>query len=383
MAPLTRLLLLLGLVQALGFAPPSGRAVSTRALRGPRTRLCSASGGTEAALADDTEMLRVEEGTLLAADRDAESAESGAVAILGLMCLIAAVCSLDRVVMAVAIIPMSAEYGFSDTMKGAISASFSVGYFGGLLPSGLLSTLLSPSKVVGAGLVLFSVAQFVTPFAASTGTLSLLAARAVMGLGEATAIPSLQRLASEYVPVKDRSRFWGFLVSSLSIGSVTAYALTPPLINSLGWPSSFEAYGLFGAVLGVIWLASAADRPAASEDIDEKPDDFLAQVSDVPWAEISRAPPVWALAVSHAASNFFTYFFLAWLPTYFSYYYSYDTAAASTASLAPFVGGTHTARTHVARITGLSLSDVRARSLSLRRDRQQRRRQRGGRAQES
>ena len=196
MAPLNRVLLLLGLVQALGFAPPSGRAVS-RALRGPHTRLCSASGGTEAALADDAEMLRVDEGALLAADGDAES--GGAVVVLGLICLIAAVCSLDRVVMAVAIIPMGAQYGFSDTLKGAISASFSVGYFGGLLPSGLLSTLLSPSRVVGAGLVVFSVAQFVTPMAASTGTLPLLAARALMGLGEATVIPSLQRLASEWV----------------------------------------------------------------------------------------------------------------------------------------------------------------------------------------
>ena len=222
MAPLNRVLLLLGLVQALGFAPPSGRAVSTRALRGPHTRLCSARGGAEAALADDAEMLRVEEGALLAADGDAGS--GGAVVVLGLICLIAAVCSLDRVVMAVAIIPMGAQYGFSDTLKGAISASFSVGYFGGLLPSGLLSTLLSPSRVVGAGLVVFSVAQFVTPMAASTGTLPLLAARAVMGLGEATVIPSLQRLASEWV--RARALFASARARARSTASPRAFSST-------------------------------------------------------------------------------------------------------------------------------------------------------------
>ena len=36
------------------------------------------------------------------------------------------------------------------------------------------------------------------------------------------------------------------------------------------------------------------------------------------------------------ASNYFLYFAIAWLPTYFSYQFELDTSAASAASVAPF-----------------------------------------------
>ena len=36
------------------------------------------------------------------------------------------------------------------------------------------------------------------------------------------------------------------------------------------------------------------------------------------------------------ASNYFLYFAIAWLPTYFSYQFALDTGAASAASAAPF-----------------------------------------------
>ena len=52
----------------------------------------------------------------------------GAAVQLALCCAIGSFCSLDRVVMGVAIIPMAADLGFSETTKGLIAAAFSRGY---------------------------------------------------------------------------------------------------------------------------------------------------------------------------------------------------------------------------------------------------------------
>ena len=52
-------------------------------------------------------------------------------------------CALDRVVMSVAILPMTEQYGYSDSTKGAIAAGFSVGYCLGLLPTGLADSLIA------------------------------------------------------------------------------------------------------------------------------------------------------------------------------------------------------------------------------------------------
>ena len=67
----------------------------------------------------------------LASKREAARVEEIAqpdlpVGTLALCCLIASVCSLDRVVMSIAILPMGAELGYSDATKGAIAAAFLV-----------------------------------------------------------------------------------------------------------------------------------------------------------------------------------------------------------------------------------------------------------------
>ena len=47
-----------------------------------------------------------------------------------------AICALDRVLISIAILPMSEQFGYTDSTKGAIAAAFSVGYCVGLLPTG-------------------------------------------------------------------------------------------------------------------------------------------------------------------------------------------------------------------------------------------------------
>ena len=189
--------------------------------------------------------------------------DAHAPAVLLLCCAIAAVCALDRVVMSVAILPMSLEFDYTDSIKGLIAAGFSLGYGLALLPAGLAASSGSPKTVLLTGLTLWSLAQAATPTAAAVGVPSLLAARAVMGAGEASATPSLQAIAAQFVPESLRSRFWGVLTASLSLGTITAYLVTPALIDSGGWAFVFTACGGLGLVIATAWAAFGASEPAA------------------------------------------------------------------------------------------------------------------------
>mgnify|MGYP006091001437 FL=1 len=119
--------------------------------------------------------------------------------VLLLCCTIGAICALDRVLISIAILPMADQYGYSDSTKGAIAAGFSVGYCLGLLPTGAAASAGSAKNVLLGGLIVWSIAQISTPSAAALGVPSLLAARAVMGLGEAAAVPSLQAVHNSRV----------------------------------------------------------------------------------------------------------------------------------------------------------------------------------------
>lgn len=253
--------------------------------------------------------------------------------VLALCCIIAAICSLDRVVMSVAILPMGEQYGYSDSTRGLIASAFSFGYFLGLGPAGLASSSTSPKAVLGAGLVIWSLAQAVTPAVAEVGMAPLLFARAMMGIGEAAAIPSLQVIAANFVPASSRSKFWGVLTACLSLGTITAYSFTPPIVTNLGWPSAFEIFGVVGLFVALFWALLGADLPmttaGASTGI-RKPSELAAATGkpegtevdmeneEVPWGEMASSRPVWALCAAHASSNFFLYFALSWLPTYFA-----------------------------------------------------------------
>lgn len=279
--------------------------------------------------------------------------------VLGLCCAIATISSLDRVMMSVAILPMSAELMYSDTTKGLIAAAFTTGYFLCFVPAGVLAAAFSPSATLTAGLVIWSIAQAATPGAAYLGLTPLLACRAVMGVGESCTFPSIQAISARWVPEQYRSRFWGVLTACFNGGTLAAYTASPSLIEKYGWPASFVVYGAAGLVLTAVWAAVGRDAPAtpdlcvpdecalpsdddavsAAEPLSEGDDaagTAWARARALPWSEIASSPAIWAMTAAAIASNYFLYFAIAWLPTYFSYTFDLDTGAASAASAAPF-----------------------------------------------
>ena len=279
---------------------------------------------------------------------ETETFTRAGIPILVLCCAIGAVCALDRVVLSIAILPMSAEMGYSDSTKGLIASAFSWGYALGLLPAGTLSAISSPKAVLGGGLVVWSLAQAATPMAAASSLPALLAARAAMGVGEAAAIPCIQSIAANFVPARYRSQFCGVLTASLSLGTISAYTISPLLIDEYGWPSSFITYGGVGCVLAIAWLALGQSSPAEADEcvpdacdpgFESEPASPWERVAEVPWQDVVSSRAVWALTAAHSAANFYNYFALAWLPTYFSYQFSLSTKESSAASLLPFVAG--------------------------------------------
>lgn len=296
----------------------------------------------EAALNPD-EVACIEDSCVVAPSLD--SFPPGAAPVLVLCCAIASVCALDRVVMSVCILPMAAQFGFTDAEKGLIAAAFSLGYCLGLLPAGTAASTASPKAVLLGGVLVWSAAQAASPAAAALGIGPLLACRAVMGIGEAAAVPSIQAVAANFVPARRRSAYWGVLAASLSAGTICSYVIAPPLIESRGWEFVFVAFGGAGALLAALWAQRGASAPSALTPLATQPSadpqapHTIEAPRAIPWAELAASRPVWALTASHAAHNFFMYFGLAWLPTYFNYQFSLDMKGASGAALLPFLAG--------------------------------------------
>ena len=93
------------------------------------------------------------------------------------------ICYIDRVVISLAIIPMSEGMGWSETQRGFILSSFYIGYILTQIIGGLLSDRMGAKIVLGVGLIVWSIFTFITPWAFYGGFAALIIARIGMGLG--------------------------------------------------------------------------------------------------------------------------------------------------------------------------------------------------------
>ncbi|XP_043723675.1 ascorbate transporter, chloroplastic-like isoform X2 [Telopea speciosissima] len=234
-------------------------------------------------------------------------------------------CNMDRVNMSIAILPMSAEFNWSPTTVGLIQSSFFWGYLLTQIAGGIWADKVGGKRVLGFGVVWWSIATILTPVAAKIGLPFLLVVRAFMGIGEGVAMPAMNNILSKWIPVGERSRSLALVYSGMYLGSVTGLAFSPLLIHRFGWPSVFYSFGSVGTVWFAIWLSKAHSSPF--EDPELRPEEKRLIISGnppkdpvttIPWRLILSKAPVWALIVSHFCHNWGTFILLTWMPTYYN-----------------------------------------------------------------
>jgi ACS family sodium-dependent inorganic phosphate cotransporter len=150
------------------------------------------------------------------------------------LCFVAfMLCNMDRVNMSIAILPMADAYGWDAATVGLVQSSFFWGYLLTQVAGGVLADKFGGKRVLGGGVVWWSLATALTPLAAQLGLPALLAARAAMGVGEGVAMPAMNNLLSRWIPVQERSRSLALVYSGMYCGSVLGLALSPHMIHAM------------------------------------------------------------------------------------------------------------------------------------------------------
>lgn len=136
----------------------------------------------------------------------------------------------------------------------------------------------------------------------------LLAARALLGMGEGGAFPAATRVVAEWVPLERRATAMGIINAGTAVGSL----LAPPLIGLVllvsGWRTMFLGAGAVGLAWVAWWMVSYRDnRPAVAAGPTEPMPSLTA---------LARRRQVWVLVFAKFLSDSAWYFYLFWLPKY-------------------------------------------------------------------
>ena len=263
------------------------------------------------------------------------------------------ICMIDRIAIAIAIIPMAEDSGWSPTVQGAVMSAFFLGYVTLQIPAGYLSDRFGGKWVLGLGGLFWSLFTLLTPASAALGISVLLACRFLMGVAEAVTWPSIYSLYSRWVHPDRRGSAVGLMNSGIAGGSVIALICTPWLISVWSWQGAFYVYGLLGILWFAVWAPLARSRPADKTDwvtpnaVPATPEaGSAADQSDVSAQMVyprltvrgmlcSRA--VWAIAIAHICINWSLYLVLSWFPTFVNSELGADLQLAGFLALAPTI----------------------------------------------
>ncbi|KAL3137830.1 hypothetical protein ABBQ38_005085 [Trebouxia sp. C0009 RCD-2024] len=254
--------------------------------------------------------------------------------VVFLCCLVAMICYVDRAAMSIAIIPMSLQYGWSNSVKGAINSVFFVGYTVTNICGGYLATRFTAKLILGLGVVVWSIFTILTPVAAATKSVYVvLACRCLMGAGEGVTFPSIQHLQGKWCPASRRTFANTLIFAGATSGTILSYASAPAIIARYNWPGLFVIYGSLGLLWCMFWIPLVKEEPKSRM---YPHGEGIKGVGDVPWESFARSSAVWAIFVAQCTQGVMHFLVFLWIPSYYNQNYGIDLKESATLSVFPW-----------------------------------------------
>lgn len=273
------------------------------------------------------------------------------VKVVAMLALALALCNADRVVMSVAIVPLSLANGWSQSFSGVIQSSFLWGYMMSPIAGGALVDYYGGKVVMAGGVALWSIATFFTPWAAETSLWALLSMRVLLGVAEGVALPCMNNMIARWFPQTERSRAVGLAMAGFQLGSAIGLILSPILMSKGGVFGPFVIFGLSGFLWVLVWLSATSSTPGRSTQIsryelayiqsgNQKSSIIKKDLKNVkvipPFTLLLSKMATWSLIVANAMHSWGFFVILSWMPIYFKTIYHVDLRQAAWFSAVPW-----------------------------------------------
>jgi MFS family permease len=205
---------------------------------------------------------------------------------------------LDRYIVSALIESLKhANLGLTDANLGSLMSGFLVVYTLTAPIFGALGDRRSRPRLIALGVACWSFATALSGFAGSY--LTLLAARASVGVGEAAYVTIAPSLLSDYFPVRQRGRVMAIFFCAIPVGSALGYVVGGLVDKHYGWRAAFFVAGVPGLLLAALCLL-LRDPPRGVQDADAAQAD--AAQADAAHADAAQADGMHVDGVGAAAA---------------------------------------------------------------------------------
>ena len=209
---------------------------------------------------------------------------------------------------------LKAEWDLSDKQLGALVSVVSVTVALGALPVALFADRVSRVKSIVAMATIWSLATISCMFTRGYG--ALVAARSVVGLGEAGYGSVGAALIASHFPSRLRAMLLAGFFASASVGSVLGVMLGGVIATHWGWQAAFGVVGVPGLLLALLYLKVRDYRTVALAPTLDAKRQSLREATRHIVKVLTRAPTMFWVCVGGAAQLIVVSALWSWLPSY-------------------------------------------------------------------
>lgn len=223
--------------------------------------------------------------------------------LVGLIATASFINYLDRGSLAVALPTISRELGLDPIAQGAALSAFFWTYTAMQIPMGRIVDRFDIKTVYAASFAIWSLAAAGTGLA--TGLWTLIAARILLGIGEAIYLPGGLKVISLHFTSEETAWPAGLFDLGTKVGLAVGTAIDVWLLVRYGWRSLFFRTGLFGLLWLIPWMMFYPPQ-RGSAPVQQRID----------WTALFKSRALLGICLGFFCWDYFWYFLISWLPTY-------------------------------------------------------------------
>ncbi|MBB6002445.1 MFS transporter [Arcicella rosea] len=236
---------------------------------------------------------------------------------------------LDRQVIALLKPTLEKEFSWTESDYSNLVMAFQAAYAVGLMIFGGFIDKIGTKLGYAIAVAWWSTAGVLTAFAGSTFSFGVF--RSLLGLGEGGNFPAAIKTVAEWFPKKERALATGIFNSGANIGAVAAPLMVPFILATFGWQVAFIITGGVGFIWLIFWWIGyelpARQNKLSKEELlyiqsDNEPD--TSHEEPVKWITLLSIRQTWSFIFGKMLTDPIWWFFLYWLPSYFSETFQLD-----------------------------------------------------------
>lgn len=237
---------------------------------------------------------------------------------------------IDRQVIGLLKPTLEVEFNWSESDYGTIVMVFAACYGLGYIIFGNFIDKIGSKLGYSISIIIWSIAAML--HAVVKTTMGFAVVRGLLGLGESGNFPAAVKAVAEWFPKKERALATGIFNSGTSIGAVAAPLLVPWMLSAYGWQEAFLITGALGFVWLIFWyflyeIPTKHKKVTKAEieyiNSDSEPEEQVTGGS-LKWSRLLCLRQTWIFIVGKFFTDPIWWFFLFWLPSYFSSIFHLD-----------------------------------------------------------